>query len=213
MTLRACRHNILALNDDVLMMNRTAQQELDPQDQVRLLDHLRDSPRKRPMSGEVDLPSGARCRIYARQVPGRDAGLITRVHLHRPTAAGAITMAPTGPLPGIAGSEPLWRQCCRAVRDHRDRGTWICVEGEPGTGKCAVVRAVCHAHRPDQQVRVIAADEIGSDRDRRERLRTELLSRHGSLVLRGAHLLTASKLTEPTCLLRPQSGVSRGRRS
>ncbi len=195
------RDPILALNDDVLMMNRTAQQDLNAQDQVRLLEHLRESPRRRPMSCELDLPSGARCRIYARQAPGREAGVIARVHLLRSVPVAAIMLPPAGPLPGIAGSEPLWRQCCRGVREHRDRGTWICVEGEPGTGKCAVVRAVCHAHRPDQHVRVLDPDEIGTDRDWWERMRTDLLDRRGSLVLRGVHLLTASKLTELTCLL------------
>ncbi|MCX2732747.1 sigma-54-dependent Fis family transcriptional regulator [Saccharopolyspora sp. NFXS83] len=195
------RDPIIALNADVLMLNRKAQQVLGAQDQVRLLEHLRDSPRQRPMSGELDLPSGARCRVYARQVPGREPGTIARIHLLAPAVEPVISSAPTGPLPGIVGSEPLWRHCCRAVEGHRGRNAWISLEGEPGTGKSSLVRAVCRANRPDRHVRIVDADEVGIERGWWERTRSELLERQGPLVLRAVHRLSASKLTELTCLL------------
>ena len=78
--LRACKRTsgiVLALNNDVVMMNDYARHVLDPGDQVVLLGHAADALASRqPSPVTVELPSGIKARLHCRPVgrEGRPAG-------------------------------------------------------------------------------------------------------------------------------------------
>src|SRR5215469_7343041 len=95
--LRACRHSagiVVALNHDVVMMNDFARQALDPGDQVVLLGQATEALASRHSAAvELELPTGARARMYCRPLRGDDrlAGGVVHVKLvesgARPTAS------------------------------------------------------------------------------------------------------------------------------
>jgi transcriptional regulator of acetoin/glycerol metabolism len=71
--LRTCRHNsgiVLALSTDVVMMNDSARQVLDPGDQIAVLGHAAEMlASSRSVALTVTLPTGTRARIQCRPVP------------------------------------------------------------------------------------------------------------------------------------------------
>src|SRR6266571_6559874 len=73
--LRACRHAggmVVALNNDMVMMNDNARQTLDPGDQVVLLGQAADALASRsPSTITIGLPSGRSARLQCRPVCGR----------------------------------------------------------------------------------------------------------------------------------------------
>src|SRR5205823_4451437 len=67
--------------------------------------------------------------------------------------AAARHIADAGPrkpmfLPGLVGSAPLWLRGCSQVEAVYHSGEWLALEGEPGVGKLAVLRAVQQRHDP-----------------------------------------------------------------
>jgi sigma-54 dependent transcriptional regulator, acetoin dehydrogenase operon transcriptional activator AcoR len=96
-------------------------------------------------------------------------------------------------VPGLVGSGPLWLRGCRQVGAAYASGEWLSLEGEPGTGKLAVLRAV-HRHRnPVGAFHVLDAAEAG-DHDWMVRALGELLEGEGSLVIRHVDRLSAVRL-------------------
>src|SRR6266581_2198310 len=100
--MRACRRTagiVLALNNDIVMMNDYARQVLDPGDQAVLLGQAAEALASRhPGPVLVELPTGIRARIHCRPVPadGRGAGGVVHVKLMEPgsrpaTEAGTST--------------------------------------------------------------------------------------------------------------------------
>src|SRR5712691_12856837 len=85
--LRACKRTagiVLALNNDVVMMNDYARQVLDPGDQVVLLGQAAEALASRhPGAVVVELPTGVRARIHCRPVSsdGTGAGGVVHVKL------------------------------------------------------------------------------------------------------------------------------------
>src|SRR5258707_8660755 len=135
--LRACRHSagiVLALNHDVVMMNEHARQVLDPGDQAVLLGQATETLAGRHSAAVVvDLPTGAKARLYCRPlrredplgrggVPvkplqARSAPTVETRHQGHQATARMI-------LPGLVGSGPLWVRGCQqveAVYDFRQR--------------------------------------------------------------------------------------------
>ncbi len=114
--LRACRHTggiVFALTSDLVLLNDHARDVLDPGDQVALLGHAAEA-----LAGDhlgpvdVELPTGARARMYCRPLPGtgrrRLAGGVVHVKLLE------LASWPAGPRPrpgrgrGGGGSGPPW---------------------------------------------------------------------------------------------------------
>src|SRR3984893_9323485 len=97
--LRACRHSagiVLALNHDVVMMNDHARQALDPGDQVVLLGQATETLVGRHSAAvEIELPTGAKARIYCRPLRGDDrlAGGVVHVKLIEPGSGSAADTA------------------------------------------------------------------------------------------------------------------------
>jgi len=203
--LRACRRTagiVLALNNDVVMMNDYARQVLDPGDQVVLLGQAAEALASRhPGTVDVELPTGVRARIHCRPVPGdgRGAGGVVHVKLMDPgsrpaTEAGTSTGSMTRIfLPGVVGTGALWLRGCHQVDTIYNSGEWLALQGEPGTGKLAVLRAVHQRRNPAGRFRVLDA----ADADGQEWLTgacRELLESVGSLVIRHVDSLSTRRL-------------------
>ncbi len=200
--LRACRRTagiVLALNNNVVMMNDYARQVLDPGDQVVLLGQAAEALASRHPGGVVvELPTGVRARIHCRPVPsdGRGAGGVVHVKLLEPesrpvTEAGSSASALTRLfLPGLVGSGALWLRGCHQVDAIYGSAEWLALQGEPGTGKLAVIRAVHRRRNPAGRFRVLDA----ADADGQEWLAgtsRELLESVGSLVIQHVEPLHA----------------------
>ncbi|MBO0817041.1 MAG: GAF domain-containing protein [Actinobacteria bacterium] len=201
--LRACRRTngiVLALNDDVVMMNDRARQVLDPGDQAVLLGQAGEAlSAGRPGAVEVELPTGLTARMYCRPTRSAVAGmraaaaggvvhvkLIEPVRRPAPDPAHAALMV----LPGLVGSGTLWLRGCQQVQEVYESREWLVLEGEPGVGKLALLRAVHQRHNPSGRFAVLDAAEATAQ-DWLVRARHALLEGEGDLVIRHIDQLTA----------------------
>ncbi len=201
--LRACRRTngiVLALNDDVVMMNDRARQVLDPGDQAVLLGQAGEAlSAGRPGAVEVELPTGITARMYCRPtrsvavgMRAATAGGVVHVKLIEPsrrpapdTAHAALML-----LPGLVGSGTLWLRGCQHVQEVYESGEWLVLEGEPGVGKLALLRAVHQRRDPSGRFAVMDAAEATSQ-DWLVRARQALFDGEGDLVIRHIDRLTA----------------------
>jgi transcriptional regulator of acetoin/glycerol metabolism len=202
--LRACRRTngiVLALNDEVVMMNDRARQVLDAGDQAVLLGQAGEAlGTGRPGAVDVELPTGVTARMYCR--PTRSAlagglhagsgGGVVHVKLIEPSrrpaadSSHAVQML----LPGVVGSGALWLRGCQQVQEVYETGEWLVVEGEPGVGKLSLLRAVHQRHDPSGRFGVLDLTEAASQ-DWLLRARHTLLDGQGDLVIRHVDRLTA----------------------
>jgi sigma-54 dependent transcriptional regulator, acetoin dehydrogenase operon transcriptional activator AcoR len=205
--LRACRRTagiVLALDNDVVMMNDYARQVLDPGDQVVLLGQAANALASRhPGPVVVELPTGVRARIYSRPMRGDNhgAGGVVHVKLLEPDVrqapeagggggAGSLTRIF---LPGLVGSGALWLRSCHQVDAIYGSGEWLALQGERGTGKLALVRAVHQRRNPAGPFHVLDAADAASQ-DWLAGARSELIEGAGSLVIRHVDQLSARRL-------------------
>jgi transcriptional regulator of acetoin/glycerol metabolism len=215
---RACRHSngiVFALNNDIVMMNDHARQALAPQDQSALLGAAAEA-----MSGsrraalDVDLPSGAKARIFCAPVhtDSGPAGGVVRARIVE-SAQGLLPDRPASHplLPGIAGSGALWQRACDEVRAHYQAGEWITVRGEDGTGKVALLHAVHRRHDPAGHFHVLDAAEPAEPAEPADpagfldRVRQELAEDNdGTLVLRHIDRLPPASAQALAVLLHQQ---------
>jgi transcriptional regulator of acetoin/glycerol metabolism len=199
--LRTCRRTagiVFALNNDVVMMNDTARQVLDPAEQSVLLAQAAETlaGRNPAASVVVELASGVQARMYCRPVrgEGRLAGGVVHVKLSE-LGVRARAEAVTPPrmfLPGLVGSGALWLRGCHQVQSVYDAGEWLALEGEPGVGKLAVVRAV-HQHR-NPGVHFAVIDAAAGPRGWLADVHTELQSGEGALVIQHVDKLSSGRL-------------------
>ncbi|HEY7433226.1 MAG TPA: GAF domain-containing protein [Streptosporangiaceae bacterium] len=195
--LRTCRHTsgiVLALSNDMVMMNDAARQMLSSGDQAAVLGHAADVMASgRAGAVTLALPSGATARMYCRPVLSRaeftgaePIGGVVHVKLvEQPAPAVPETSSPQRPmfLPGLVGCAPLWLRACTQVESVYSSGEWLLLEGEPGVGKLAAVRAVHQRHNPSGRFHVLDAKNA----ERAKWLadsRHELLEGEGALVIR-----------------------------
>jgi transcriptional regulator of acetoin/glycerol metabolism len=200
--LRACRHTggiVFALNDDMVMMNHSARNELEPGDQAAMLGHAAEAlATGRAGRLDVELPSGATARMHCRPVPAEDqrraAGGVAHVKLIEPASKLPPEAGP--PLrfrPGLVGSGPLWLRGWDQVDAAYCGGEWLAVEGEPGAGKLALLRAVHRRRNPAGALHVLDAAEA-ADHHWLVRALGELLEGQGSLVIRHIDQLRTLRL-------------------
>jgi transcriptional regulator of acetoin/glycerol metabolism len=201
--LRACRRSagiVLALNKEVVMMNEQARQVLDPGDQVVLLAQATEVLASRhPVPVVVDLPTGGKARMYCKPVSSDDrlAGGVVHIKMIE-SGASRVTgeLAPPKQqmfLPGLVGSGPLWLRACHQVDAVYSSGEWLALEGEPGVGKLALLRAVHQRRDPAGRFHVLdAADAV--DQEWQVAARSELLEGTGCLVIRHVDRLSARRL-------------------
>jgi len=202
---RACRHTggiVLALANDMVLMNDHARDALDPGDQVALLSRSAEALAcDHPGPVDIELPTGARARMHCRSLrgkgPGQVVGCVVHVKLLEPASppaadAGAGSRARRFG-PGLAGSGPVWLRGCRQVDAACALREWISLEGEPGTGKLALLRAVHRLHNPVGTFHVLDAAEA-DDHGWMVRVLSELLEGEGSLVIQHVDRLSALPL-------------------
>lgn len=166
--LTACRRNrdaVLAVGDDLLMLNDRARELLAPADQGPLLAEIAEAfGTGRRQQLLVDLPSGLTARVQCRPTfrEGGSAGGVALVQVIGQVSAGsARAVLPPPSLPAAVGSGPLWAKCRQSVdRAFRIR-EWLVLEGEPGTGKTTLARAVHQSRTPAAHLRVLDAAEYG----------------------------------------------------
>ena len=203
--LRACRYNgglVFGLTHDMVLMNDQARDTLDPGDQAALLGHAAGAlAGDHPAVVDVELPTGAMARMHCRPLSGtgkrRGAGGVVHVKLIEPAGQTAVN-AGTGSRarrfgPALVGSGPLWLRGCRQVEAACASGEWLSLEGEPGVGKLALLRAVHRRRNPAGAFHVLDAAEAG-DHDWMVRALGELLEGEGSLVIRHVDLLSTLRL-------------------
>jgi len=201
---RACRRTggiVLALGNDVVMLNDHARRMLDPGDQAALIGHATEALTRRT-SGPVtvDLPSGVAVRMSCRPVSGGRAGDgraadgVVHVKLVSAGPGAADVLAPRLPmyLPGLVGSGVLWLRACRETEALYDSAEWFTLEGEPGVGKLALARAVQQRRNPAAPFHVL--DAYDASQDWLVSTRRELLEGKGLLVIRHVGALNARQV-------------------
>jgi sigma-54 dependent transcriptional regulator, acetoin dehydrogenase operon transcriptional activator AcoR len=197
---RACRRTggiVLALGNDVVMLNDHARQVLDPGDQSALIGHATEAlARHNPGAVTVDLPSGVAARMFCRRIAGDGPFADGVVHVK---LAAAALVAPEVPapraamyLPGLVGSGVLWLRACREAEALYDASDWMTIEGESGVGKLALARAVHQRRNPAAPFHVLAAED--ADQDWLTKARGELLDGAGLLVIRHVDALNARQM-------------------
>ena len=203
--LRACRYTggfVFALTNDMVLMNDQARVTLDPGDQAALLGHAAQAlAGDRPVVVDVELPTGARARMHCRPMRGKGrrrlAGGVVHVKLIEPASQAAVNTGAGSQAqrfgPALLGSGPLWLRGCRQVEAARASGEWLSLEGEPGAGKLALLRAVCRRRNPAGAFHVLDAADAG-DHDWMARALGELLEGEGSLVIRHVDRLSTLRL-------------------
>ena len=161
---RACRRTggiVLALGNDVVMLNDHARTLLDPGDQAALIGHATEA-LTRHAAGPVtvDLPSGVMARMSCRRISeGPIADGVVHVKLVSAVVGAADVPAPRSAmyLPGLVGSGALWLRACREAGDPVRLSEWLTLEGEPGVGKLAMARAVHQRRNPAAPFHVLDA--------------------------------------------------------
>ncbi len=207
--LRACRHTsgiVLAMSSDMVMMNDSARQVLDPGDQAAVLGHAAEVlASRRSGAVTVTLPTGTRARVHCRPLSPDGPPSDGVVHVKLIEHAAARHIADAGPrkpmfLPGLVGSAPLWLRGCSQVEAVYHSGEWLALEGEPGVGKLAVLRAVQQRHDPAGRLSVLDAADA-AEHDWLVQARRELLESQGTVVLRHINQLGARQLNALSCAL------------
>lgn len=208
--MRACRRStgmVFALNNDVVMMNDTARSTLAPGDQTALLRFAAESLAERRESVTVELPSGVEVRLSTRPVQGdgRVAGGVVDVRVVE--AAGSA--GPAQPvqrmlLPGLIGTGPLWRRACTEAEQVQRSGSWLVVEGEPGSGRTALLQALHQRVNPAGRYSVLEP-ALGGDSRWLTDARQTLAEKDGTIVLRHLERLPESALRVLTAALQQAS--------
>jgi sigma-54 dependent transcriptional regulator, acetoin dehydrogenase operon transcriptional activator AcoR len=199
--LRACRRTtgiVFALNNDVVMMNEYAREVLDPGDQSVLLGHAAEALAGRHAGPlVVDLPTGVRARMHFRPVRGdiHAAGGVVHAKLMEPGTRPVVEASPPARvlLPGLVGSGPLWLRACHRVDTLYETGEWLAVEGEPGAGKLAVLRAVHQRRNPAGRFHVLDAADA-REHDWLTQAHRELVDGTGTVVIRHVDRLGSRRL-------------------
>ena len=197
---RACRRTggiVLALGNDVVMLNDHARQLLDPGDQSALIGHATEAlARQNPGAVAVDLPSGVVARMFCRRISTNSPFPDGVVHVKLVAAAVAAPEAPAPRtamyLPGLVGSGVLWLRACREAEALYDAADWMTIEGESGVGKLALARAVHQRRNPAAPFHVL--DAVDAGQDWLTKARGELLDGAGMLVIRHVEALNVRQM-------------------
>lgn len=193
---------VLALTRDVAMVNDHARTMLEPADQATLLAHATEvlnSGRRGTLT--IELPSGQWARLYCRPVLcGSDhaVGIVAHATLElraeAPTTTATSAAESTPPLAGLVGSSLPWLHACHQVERSYQTGEWLAVQGEPGVGKLAVLRAVQLRRQPVGRFVVLEATAAAGDPDWLPSARRAILEDADSVVVRHIDLLDGHHL-------------------
>lgn len=187
----ACRRStgpVLALNSEVVMMNRHTQALLAPDDRAALLAYTADSANEVSSRTVIaDLPSGTTARMHYRPTMYGDCvvGGVFRVQVG-PDGRGAVRTGNrpvAGRLPGLVGTSSDWLRACSQVQEDRAQGRSVVVEGELGVGKLAMLKATHYANGNAEHLRVIDCGAVSDLEAWLDEISNELQEAAGTLVL------------------------------
>jgi transcriptional regulator of acetoin/glycerol metabolism len=202
--LLACRRNrgcVLAISTDLLMMNDSARELIDPHDQVALLGEAIEAlggGKSRVFT--TSLPSGATARVSCKPSWSESTAIGGIVQVQLLTTEPAIRSADPGiptrarTMPGVVGSSMPWMRCCTMVQAHQRAGEWVELGGEPGVGKLTVAAGAHRAGSPGAHLRVLDAEDCAEADKWLGVVADELALRAGTLVLRHIDRLPAEVL-------------------
>lgn len=187
----ACRRGggpVLAVSNDLVMLNDVARHLIDPRDQAPLLGTAKEAlAGGRPAVVTLALPSGGTARLHCKpswNQPSQSGGVV-QVQLFPPMVASSGHAAPPARANwarnGAVGSSPRWVNCCRAVGNQAQSREWLDVNGEAGVGKLAVVRAAHHMTTPAAHLRTF--DGARYTDSWLDEVEDELRSAEGTVVL------------------------------
>lgn len=170
--LRQCRrypNGVLAVGNDLVLMNRYLRKSLDALDQHAILEHAADLQNSLSTATGVVLPSGHFAKItVAERIRARSGrnDIVAHVAVIDSTV-NTMHVVPRPPtVPGLAGTSSSWRRSCQQVERCCTDRDWVVLDGEPGSGRAKLAEMVAHHVRPDKTVRVLrigrqaGADEI-----------------------------------------------------
>ena len=216
---RACRRTggiVLAIGNDVVMMNDYARRILDPADQAALIGQAAEVLARRHAGAvTAELPTGLKARMYCRPIdsdtPFSDG--IVHVKLMEAAARPAAPPGRTGTrapmfLPGLVGTGVLWTRACREAELAYASGEWLTLEGEPGVGKVALVKAVHQRRNPAGRLHVLDAPEV-TGAEWLVKARNELLGGAGMLVIRHVDELSTKQVHALSSALQEARAVQR----
>ena len=152
---------ILAVNDDVVMVNNRARELYDAADRAALITHAADvAGSATPVTVLADLPSGLSVRLEYRPVRSGTAlaGGVFRVK--NQAASRRSAGRPDLSLPGIVGTSPGLRQACAAATASFAAGNWLVLTGERGTGKAALARAAARREAPSGPLTMLNCEGV-----------------------------------------------------
>ncbi|TDW24502.1 sigma-54-dependent Fis family transcriptional regulator [Kribbella kalugense] len=163
---------VIAVDDDLLLMNARAGRSLDAADQRAVLGYAAEILARGTTEAIVaELPTGAWVRIMCRPVEsGGDvrhggAGIIqvsphsAGLDISRPASGHRPPQRPV--LPGLVGRSAPWLGSSREVDNACRAGQWVVLTGERGVGKVALARAAHHQNNPAGLFHVVDAARVG----------------------------------------------------
>lgn len=209
---RTCRRMsgiVFALTTDAVLLNDQARSLLQPGEQSALLAHAghaaEDLAPGKHRSLAVTLPTGTAARMYCEQVGSGEtsAGMVVHVKLgSAATSSGTSRSAGPSPmaLPGLVGDAASWLSACQEVELAYRGNEWLAVDGEPGVGKLAVLRAVQLRRQPTTRFTVLDATNAADNLRWLDVVREALLS-SDSIVIRRVDALDLANARELSLLL------------
>lgn len=168
--LRQCRrypNGVLAVGNDLVLMNRYLRKSLDALDQHAILEHAADLQNSLSTATGVVLPSGHFAKItVAERIRARSGrnDIVAHVAVIDSTV-NTMHVVPRPPtVPGLAGNSSSWRRSCQQVERCCTDRDWVVLDGEPGSGRAKLAEMVAHHVRPDKTVRVLRIGrQVGAD--------------------------------------------------
>jgi len=150
---------VLAVGRDIVLMNPYLRRALDMADQTALLTHVAEMLEATGTSTTVvRLPSGNMVRISVAERVTRRAsasGAVFHAHIQSAAEGPLISRPAFKSIPRLAGRSSAWQRSCQQVeRCYRDRD-WVVLEGESGSGRATLARAVAQHVTPERAVRVL----------------------------------------------------------
>lgn len=210
---QSSRRALVTLTDGLLLADAAATEMLGPADHRRLRELAADPSGLREQ--QMLLSDGRTVQVRGRQVEpdapgGYPAAYLIELRLvaeRDESAPRPVVQVPR--LAGISGSSPVFRSVVRQLIRHCEQGRWTLVEGETGTGKLALARAVHRHVLPTAPLSVHdAADARGSVAPWLQAVFRDLSENSGTVVLRHLEQLPALVLGQLDGVLRSTAGRS-----